>query len=538
MQNKCITPKLIYCIGDSHCIAFEDRIFIPPSLDSVEYILCKSAYIPGFSLTNSVPVQGIDKKLFEALLSLKLIDKKGRAIHRHFDPKTRDILIAKSKLYQEPIILLHVGELDLRGVIYRSFSDMYDFILPSELDPCDANLRHSHEASLLPTDMVKDMLSDLVKRFSVLVSILKLIGFRGLYWQAIVPSYASDVSFERINNFRCPFAVRNKLTLLLNSMLAEACHELGVRKIDINQKISEGLALSLEYRLDDIHLSPAALPLIVNELATLEQRSQRTGKALKPAYALLLREAIEIKPDTHIATKFAQDKIVAIEQFLNLKQIEELLTDSVFVPSRNLHTRDDWEGNSPVGLGDHIETSLMSPEKLKLLHEVFYQEETFRSFSAILGYEYTVICARLIKSHPHSNDAKGPQKFHRDGCPEGLYRAIVYLTDVSVPEDGAFEFYPYQCSDDADSQFVLGKAGDIFIFDANAILHRGSPPRTKSRLALDIVFMPKLPACDRFVICPGMNHWPVNPYCFSVSGYGMWPLIASDKIVGRIANVA
>ena len=60
------------------------------------------------------------------------------------------------------------------------------------------------------------------------------------------------------------------------------------------------------------------------------------------------------------------------------------------------------------------------------------------------------------------------------------------MVDVDEGE-GGFEYQPLDGS--PEPKQILGKAGALFLFDANAVDHRGSPPRTTTRLALDFVIL-------------------------------------------------
>ncbi|MGJ5243108.1 hypothetical protein ACQR14_36350, partial [Bradyrhizobium oligotrophicum] len=59
---------------------------------------------------------------------------------------------------------------------------------------------------------------------------------------------------------------------------------------------------------------------------------------------------------------------------------------------------------------------------------------------------------------------------------------------------------------------VLGKTGDLLVFDATRLPHRGSPPTHKTRSAIDMVFMPRMPDEEMTIMVVGMNHWPADPF--------------------------
>ena len=63
---------------------------------------------------------------------------------------------------------------------------------------------------------------------------------------------------------------------------------------------------------------------------------------------------------------------------------------------------------------------------------------------------------------------------------------------------------------------VLGKTGDLLVFDATRLMHRGSPPSHKTRSAIDLVFMPRMPNEEMRIMVVGMNHWPADPFFFKM----------------------
>jgi hypothetical protein len=117
----------------------------------------------------------------------------------------------------------------------------------------------------------------------------------------------------------------------------------------------------------------------------------------------------------------------------------------------------------------------------------------------------------LVRSFPHVTDGVGPQEWHRDGCPPGVIRGVFYLCDVDA------ETGPFQHKDSSGHEHtVCGKAGDLLIFDATRLLHRGSPPSHKIRSAIDLVFMPRMPDEEMQIMVVGMNHWPADPFFYKM----------------------
>jgi hypothetical protein len=177
----------------------------------------------------------------------------------------------------------------------------------------------------------------------------------------------------------------------------------------------------------------------------------------------------------------------------------------------NLHSTWDWAGNSIKPYSSVLKTGMPSEglkgELLKLITSPFY--EAF--FKGVLGCSVSIGNCRLVKSLPHKTDGVGPQSWHEDGCPPGILRGVLYLTDVSEAS-GPFQYK------DSNSQVhtVVGNTGDLLVFDAMRLPHRAMPPTLEMRMAVDLVFMPRLPGHNAQVIAAGMNHWPADPFAFDI----------------------
>jgi hypothetical protein len=177
----------------------------------------------------------------------------------------------------------------------------------------------------------------------------------------------------------------------------------------------------------------------------------------------------------------------------------------------NMHSSWYWAGNSIKPYSSVLKTGIPSEglkgELLRLITNPYY--EAF--FKGVLGCSVSIGNCRLVKSLPHTSTGVGPQSWHEDGCPPGIIRGVLYLTDVSEA-NGPFQYK------DSNSQIhtVVGKSGDLLVFDAMRLPHRAMPPTQDVRMAIDLVFFPRLPGRNVQVIAAGMNHWPADPFAFDI----------------------
>lgn len=177
----------------------------------------------------------------------------------------------------------------------------------------------------------------------------------------------------------------------------------------------------------------------------------------------------------------------------------------------NLHISWDWAGNSIDPYTTDLKTGLPSAALLDYLQALFSGDDFEAFFRGVLGCPAKVGNVRLVRSLPHGTEGIGPQEWHSDGCPPGVFRGVFYLCDVDEQTG------PFQYKDAAGNPHtVLGRTGDLLVFDATRLMHRGSPPTHKTRSAIDLVFMPRMPDEDMKVMVVGMNHWPADPFFYKM----------------------
>ena len=191
----------------------------------------------------------------------------------------------------------------------------------------------------------------------------------------------------------------------------------------------------------------------------------------------------------------------------------------------NRHARLDWAGNGLAPYNLYIRTAEPSPDLLDDVRRYFSAEPFDRFFRDCFGCPVTFLNFRPFMSLPHEDKGIGPQSWHQDGCPPGVFRAVMYLTDVDA-DGGPFDYL------DADKKrrSVTGSAGTFLVFDANRLLHRGSPPKARERKVLDIVIAPRLAEQPFAVLWTGLNNWPGNPFQYSVNGMRASPPLAGREV--------
>jgi hypothetical protein len=221
--------------------------------------------------------------------------------------------------------------------------------------------------------------------------------------------------------------------------------------------------------------------------------------------------------DAEIQARFQQDPLLTLK--LPESARESIHSTLVFDQDfSNRHARTDWRGNTVASMTDKMKISLPKEGTLKRVYDAIYAADTAKFIASCVGARFTVLNVRFIQSLPHEAKGAGPQSYHVDGCPPGMLRGLIYLTDVDEIS-GPFEYL-----DEAGApQKACAPKGTLLVFDANRMRHRGSPPTGKKREVVDLVIAP-LPAQRKAgVIWCGQNNWPYDPYHFSLQDALVYP---------------
>jgi hypothetical protein len=184
----------------------------------------------------------------------------------------------------------------------------------------------------------------------------------------------------------------------------------------------------------------------------------------------------------------------------------------------NTHVRWDWTGEARRAYTTALRTAHLTPDFSRDLHALLTRPAVEEFFRGCLGCPATVLNCRPVRSLVHNKPGFGPQSWHGDGCPAGVIRGVLYLTDVD--EDGG----PFQYRTPAgEVRAVTGPAGSFLVFDANRLIHRGSPPKARERFAIDLVFQARMPGEPLRVLGASINSWPADPFVYSTGGMTVYP---------------
>src|SRR5262249_5734359 len=165
-----------------------------------------------------------------------------------------------------------------------------------------------------------------------------------------------------------------------------------------------------------------------------------------------------------------------------------------------------------------IRTAVLTPDFCRALHEFLTRPAMEDFFRGCLGCPVTVLNCRPFRSLVHDKPGSGPQSWHGDGCPAGVIRGVLYLTDV---DEGSGPFQYRGPGGQVTS--VTGPAGAFLVFDANRLLHRGCPPTALERDAIYQVLQARWPGDPLRVVNASVNAWPADPFVYSTEGMTVYP---------------
>lgn len=182
------------------------------------------------------------------------------------------------------------------------------------------------------------------------------------------------------------------------------------------------------------------------------------------------------------------------------------------MPVTNPATSFDWAGNAIDGYSDKIKRSNVSSKLLQDLCNRFEERDFEELFAALLGCRFVLQHVRAFRSEPVYTEGTGPQGWHNDGCPDGLLRGILYMTDVDE-RSGATQYKNKK----GEVVSLTGPSGTLVIFDADQVLHRGSPPLDRHREAFDLTFSPRMDGEPMMAFANGTSIFPYDPFMFSIN---------------------
>ena len=439
-------------------------------------------------------------------------------------PMDKGIAYAESKPIISPILMLCATDIDFRGVVLKAILE---------------------ERLLNRTTIADFVLSSYGALFN-LIAVLKNRGCN-IMVEGLIPPTASDQLFTLLNGYIGTANLRGLVYRKVDTAIERIMDSIDCPYVSYRKMLAtdQGL-LKQEYHLDGIHVSSDALPVIIDAITNIHGQSEQNNSSWQHLGDKRTKQQLDAPRSLDVQSLhdcLLNDGIAVFQMSAqerdSLTRLKERLTFSDDVG--NKHTRYDWPGNSRIPYSIDMAAARFSHADVLAARDLLLRGPLKNTLSSILGFEYSIYNIRAFLSSVHSDSGKGPQGFHHDGTPPYLYRAVIYMSEVG-DGDGPFEHLRYSLSDVRNgkqlsavqlhaAQKVFGSLGSIILFDANVLLHRGSPPTRTHRYALDLSIGPTPSGSKNFIIAAGMNNWPCDPYCFSVDGLHM--AYSEDNVINH-----
>jgi hypothetical protein len=554
------TPTPIYIVGDSHALGFKN-LLVRDSFAANDYGTV-ARYISGLSAADFFAGGALHAKV-ATYLEGEEVCRDGKPAHLLVEEKDLAIAYAAGRPQVAPLLLIMCGDIDLRGAFLPHLKNDHDLILPFD------NPYSTTGKSPMPFDIARRMAAE---RLDVLLAGIHSLHNSGLvrtYLHTVPPPTLDDARFREIHGFDCPPPTRYKAAALYNHYLKERCAQMGIPIIDVWPEVTENGYLKPEFELDGVHLNKRGNLITLRKLVDhalsnthsiknsaryellhqLAVHAAGGDKEDRPTILSRVRNffdrqfqsrpkpapAPQLLPDwvRRESTRFREQRLCQIEVSQALVAKWRGMLDFKW-DIGNLHARLDWAGSPILPHNPRIRTAIPPQEMLDDLCALFSSEYYDLFFRESCGSPVTFLNCRPFLSLPHVTEGAGPQSWHRDGCPPGVFRTIIYLTDVDA-DSGPFEY-----QDDAGQvHSISGPAGTMLVFDADRWLHRGSPPKRSERRVLDFVVAPRLPDQPLRILWPGFNnHWPGDPFQYSVNGFLASPPFSDSEVSIRPRRAA
>ena len=481
-----VSFKTIHFIGDSHALAFKAK-----SIYLSEYSMVAMAsvcYVRGLTALNIVNDRSLNPAIANYFLQQNLITKEGNcaALSEHAGFLAEQY--ATGKGFENPVVVFFAGEIYVRKL-----------------------LGSMRDSSALESETIRARLLEVARKYvSDIKAMRDSFGFLAVI-HGLNPPTGDDKTFERINNFHCPRELRVDLYKNFNEALRLAASPAGIGFVAADLADETG-ALNGDWEFDGVHADPIFASDVLKSAVELWLSRRGAEQSLRYVrWAELVRTPqaapIVTQPVSIMGTVFDKSAVAAL--------LGSIGTFEVALCKKPIP---DW-AHMPLRKGrkynEVVKYASISREGLKTLYDNLIVGKIGDAIRACVGANFSLINCRAVQSLPHSDQGVGQQFLHRDGCPPGIFRGLIYLVDVNE-HNGPFEYLPNDSS--IAPIKISSEAGSLIIFDANAVSHRAAPPRNGIRLAIDLILLLHPPACAPIAHSYHLCTWPVDPYLFELVG--------------------
>ncbi len=489
MEIRSVQPKVIHVIGDSHALAFKRKNI---ELSELGMIFSTSVcYMRGVQPSTITPNGQLNPLLAQYLVKETLITPDGMPIALTDESAILSEQYATGTGFQSELVVFHIGEIYVRK--YLGALDLAETI---DQEKIDSDFR-----------LVIESYINSVKGIATSFGLASVV-------HEVCPPTADDSQFEKINGVACTNEFRGAIYRKFNELLIQCASNNKVMFCRSNDYLADKHGcLKPDYDFDGVHADPKYTSISLGRIAHQWLYSRSADRTLR------YKKWVERLSGQKGSPPISQMGVSKVFQVLDDGQVATLQASfSQFENHVCNKPKADWAHAPPFSdypkFNPLIKYGAVDHDGLRLLHNVFVKGSIGDTIRSLVGSKFSIINVRPVESAVHDGDGVGPQSFHRDHCPAGIFRGLLYLVDVA-DGDGAFE---YEATDGSGAKQVQGPAGSLVIFDANAVQHRATPPRTRTRLALDFIILVVPDEVEEIVHNADVGDvWPLDPYVFDLT---------------------
>lgn len=283
----------LFCIGESHCLRFRDRLARHPSLPRALH--ARTHFLMHIEAANFRDAGGLHADLAAALVATGLCVERPQddgamdleAAHRATTFAERVLAARHAALADDPLVapalLLFAGDRDCHSLAMR-IGPGVDFELPD-----DPGYGRVEGAARVPFAAVEAAVTSRLQPFVDGLQLLRAAGFTRTMVHGLMPRTRDDERAARwCHGVRVAGAVRSKVAVVANRILARECRRLAVGFVDVWQALQQDGFLATGFDLDGVHANDAATSATFADVARCLRGVSRGD--LNPAQYELLAE--------------------------------------------------------------------------------------------------------------------------------------------------------------------------------------------------------------------------------------------------------
>lgn len=507
-----VTP--IYCVGESHSLNFTNLLFRPAWAE--ESFLSRNLYLSRLiSKIHSSPTE-LHPDMLAALTAEGVIDTLKRPTFLNLN---QHVAYLSSRPVMPPAIVFFAGDIDMHGLVWPQVENKIDFHLPN-----DPGYGVNPALELTPFAAIHELIADILVPFFNTLQLLRQQNFTRLMVHCLPPRTTDDAIAAPwiVGGKAVTAAVRSKLTIVMNRLIADRCRKIGVGFIDTwPETTTPDGYMDPAFDLDGVHVNRRSTLISLDKIVA--HLVDYTAETWNPArYHELWRQSDAYAEANAEAAAWEADGRVGCDLGEGLAR--EVLADAAFsADGRNGHARTDWAGWPRAGR-PRVVLGAPSGAMLDRIASLLQQAPARATLQGGADRELTVASCRIVR-----HDAAAEGRGELASTPIHGRRALLFLAGHDRLSFESPEGEP-----------LLGPVqgpGHLVVYDPRRVRTR-IRAGTEALAVVEMGVIPRLSGHPFRVIASGLCDWPVDPYQFTVHGMKASPALIGPEFRERAKGPA